>query len=84
MFSVQVFSIYNIITITETIPSTHTAQNTTDNCTSGEVRLVDGVTEYEGRIDLCYSGAWGSVCPNLWNSNDAKVVCRQLGYNNIG
>ena len=64
--------------------SINTAPNTTDNCTNGEIRLVGGDTEYEGRVEVCYSGAWGSICPSSWDSNDAKVVCRQLGYVTIG
>ena len=60
------------------------APNTTDNCTNGEVRFVGGDIEYEGRVEVCYGGVWGSVSPSLWDSNDAKVVCRQLGYISIG
>ena len=55
-----------------------------DSCTNGEIKLVGGDTEYEGRVEVCYSGAWGSICPSSWDSNDAKVVCRQLGYITIG
>ena len=62
----------------------HTAPNTTDNCTNGDIRLVNGDTQYEGRVEVCYGGNWGSVCPNSWDSNEAKVVCRQLGYIIIG
>ena len=48
-------------------------------CISGDVRLVDGVSEYEGRVELCESGKWYTVCDDGINDNAAKVVCSQLG-----
>ena len=53
-------------------------------CITGEVRLVNGATANEGRVEICINGVWGTVCDDLWTNNNAKVVCRQLGYSTDG
>ena len=37
------------------------------------VRLVDGNTPNQGRVEIQYSGVWGTVCNNGWDLNDARV-----------
>ena len=59
-----------------------TEQNET--CTSGSVRLVNGQTQYEGRVELCYDETWGAICPYTWDIREATVICRQLNFTTIG
>lgn len=52
--------------------------NTQDKCNDGSVRLMDGEMEYEGRVEICYNGMWGTVCNDGINDATAEVVCKQL------
>ena len=53
-------------------------------CTPGSIRLRDGSTIMNGRVEMCLNGDWGTVCDDYWSTMDANVACRQLGYSGSG
>ena len=46
----------------------------------GDIRLVGGSYQWEGRVEIYFSGTWGTITDSDWTSNDAQVVCRKMGY----
>ncbi len=48
------------------------------------IRLMDGTTPYEGRVEILYKGVWGTVCRGSvfanWGYPESHVVCRQMGF----
>ena len=44
------------------------------------IRIVDGDTKYEGRVEIWNNDQWGSICSNNWDDAAARVVCQQMGF----
>lgn len=49
------------------------------NCTHGELRLANG-TMYEGRLEACIDGIWGTVTDDIFSDFEARIACSQLGF----
>ena len=41
---------------------------------------MGGEGAYEGQVEVCFNGHWGTVCGDNWDRADALTVCRILGY----
>ena len=59
------------------------------DCEDGDIRLVNGDTQYEGRLEICINNAWGTICGSYnsyyrWTTIDSNVACRQLGHMELG
>jgi len=54
------------------------------NCSDGDVRLVDGTALNDGRVEICFNNAWGTICNSGFDRLDAGVICQQLGFSQFG
>ena len=41
---------------------------------------MNGSIPSEGRIEICLEGVWGTITGIGFDILDAKVACKQLGY----
>ncbi|XP_071157151.1 scavenger receptor cysteine-rich domain-containing protein DMBT1-like [Mytilus edulis] len=48
------------------------------------VRLANGGSSMEGRVEVNFGGQWGTVCDDAWTNSNAAVVCRMLGFSTDG
>ena len=75
-------SLYSTCSLTHTHKHTHTHSLTSEVvCNDGDVRLIDGLYEADGRLEVCLNQQYGAVCDDEFGQPEATVVCRQLGYN---
>lgn len=49
----------------------------------GDLRLVDDPRRNEGRVEIYHAGEWGTICDDRFDLNDARVICRQLGFGDV-
>ena len=49
-------------------------------CNDGTIHLVGSKALSRGRVIYCYEGDWYSVCATDWGREEARVICKTLGY----
>ncbi|XP_062578441.1 CD5 antigen-like [Saccostrea cucullata] len=50
---------------------------------NGSVRLINGSSPSNGRLEIYYSGVWGTVCGDNWGSTEAGVICAMMGFSRV-
>ena len=46
----------------------------------GDIRLVGGPHNWEGRVEIFWNGTWGTISGSQWTNEDASVIRRQLQH----
>ena len=46
----------------------------------GSIRLVDGGSNREGRVEIFIQDHWHTICDDYWDDSDASVICKNQGY----
>ena len=54
------------------------------SCTEGEVRLIYQSNDHEGIVQVCFFDEWVTLCSNVFDDNDAEVICSILGFQRLG
>lgn len=58
------------------------SDESSDHCKAPlAIRLAGGPNSREGRVEINYHGTWGTVCDDDFGVREARVICRQLGFN---
>ena len=45
-----------------------------------EVRLVDGKSSSEGRVEILYNNEWGTICDDGIRQTEIDFMCQMMGY----
>ena len=58
--------------------------NSIASCSDGDLKLVGGESESDGRLEICLNKRWTTINGRGWTKTDTKVACNQLNYSALG
>ena len=50
------------------------------DCANGQIRLSNGTSKIEGRVELCYNNVWFGICADNYRDYDIRTVCHSMGH----
>ena len=50
------------------------------DCNDWDLRVMDGASVREGRVEICFNNAWGTICNENYGVTDARILCSQLNF----
>ena len=64
----------------QTIPNFFVAKDTNpSNCNDRDLRINGSVRE--GRVEVCYNQAWGTICGrSSYGTDAAGILCLEMGF----
>lgn len=71
---------FKVFLPTNRYPANTVVTHPNKSCDNGDIRIVGGESELEGRVEVCLRGVWGTVCGVDWTDREAAVVCNQTGH----
>lgn len=49
--------------------------------TTARLVTANGETGHPfGRVEVYHNGEWGTICADVWTNENARVICRMIGY----
>ena len=82
-FVVQV-AVFHSLCIPEIILPLPVSLHAGFDCNDSDIRLVNGSNMWEGVVEICFDGVWGTVCASGLDNLAASVICRWLGFPDVG
>ena len=54
--------------------------HTIASCIDGQIKLVGGIFETRGRVEICFNQRWETFSHDKWTAANSFVTCSELGF----